>query len=186
MEFALLLPVLLALLVAGTDITFWFLKKFRLDNAASAVANLVAQSSSLAASAFPSNYCSASAAATNYFAVASQIAAPMTVCGAAGTGGGATIISGLSNNGTTTKIVWQQRTGDAAAYPSMLGATGSAPTLPNGYSVPANHSLIATELYTSTTTWSTFSQSLLGIAGPTTIYAYAVFEPRFKTLATPQ
>jgi Flp pilus assembly protein TadG len=39
-EFAIVAPMLVLLLLAGTDLTFWFLKKFRLDNTASEVGNL--------------------------------------------------------------------------------------------------------------------------------------------------
>ena len=119
----------------------------------------------------------------NYFAIASQIAAPLVVCGS----GGATIISGINNNGTNAvSIVWQQRTGDAAAFPSRIGKVGSVPVLPPCYSVPSGHSLIATEIYSGVTTWSIPSQQLLGTAGPSVLYSYSMFEPRFGALLTPQ
>lgn len=150
-EFAIVAPVLVLLLLAGTDLTFWFLKKFRLDNTASELGNLVAQADTLKLAAFPGGYCSQSASSLNYFAMASQLASPLQVCGAMG----ATIISGIANNGSKTTVVWQQRTGDAVAYPSRFGNRGTAATLPSGYSVPSGHSIIATEIYSGVTPWST-------------------------------
>jgi Flp pilus assembly protein TadG len=182
LEFAILAPMLVLLLLGGTDLTFWYLKKFRLDNAAAAVGNIVAAQTSLALTAFPANYCSTTSTATNYFAVASELSLPMTVCGT----GGATIISGLSNNGTTTTVAWQERTGSSASFPSLFGTVGSTPTLPPGYSVPSNHNVIATELYSDVTTWSTPVQTIIGAAGSNVLYSYTLFEPRTGQLATPQ
>jgi Flp pilus assembly protein TadG len=181
-EFAIVAPVLVLLLLAGTDLTFWFLKKFRLDNTASELGNLVAQADTLKLAAFPGGYCSQSASSLNYFAMASQLASPLQVCGAMG----ATIISGIANNGSKTTVVWQQRTGDAVAYPSRFGNRGTAATLPSGYSVPSGHSIIATEIYSGVTPWSTPTAQLLGTTGPAALYSYAVFEPRSGTLLTPQ
>ncbi len=87
------------------------------------------------------------------------MANPLSVCG----NGGATIISGITNNGTSTKVVWQERTGNAA-YTSLFGTQGGAPTLPPGYSLPSGHSIIATELYTGISPWN-FSAQLMGGPG---------------------
>jgi Flp pilus assembly protein TadG len=85
LEFALVLPVLL--LLAGADLTIWFLK-FRLDNNASSVGNIVSSAATLSASAFPGSYCAATSASLNHFAIAYRVASPLTVCGS----NGATII----------------------------------------------------------------------------------------------
>jgi Flp pilus assembly protein TadG len=146
-EFALVLPVLLLLLLAGADVTIWFINKFRLDNAAASIGNIVAAADSLPSSAFPASYCSGTSASLNYFAIAYTIASPLAVCGS----NGATIISGIADNGTSTKMVWQKRTGNAVAYPSQFGTPGNALSLPPGYSVPSGHSIIATEVYTGVT-----------------------------------
>nr|WP_294500952.1 TadE/TadG family type IV pilus assembly protein [uncultured Rhodopila sp.] len=180
-EFALVLPILLILLLAGTDLTIWFINKFRLDNTASEVGNIVAGATALPLSAFPASWCSASSTSLNYFAIAYNIAAPLSVCGT----NGATIISGITNNGTSTSMVWQERTGNAAAYPSLIGTPGNALTFPPGYSVPSGHSIIATEVYTGITPWK-FSLSFMSGPGAPSLYAHSIFEPRSGTLATPQ
>jgi Flp pilus assembly protein TadG len=180
-EFALVLPVLLLLLLAGADVTIWFINKFRLDNTATTVGNIVSAAQTLPLSAFPAAYCSGTAASLNYFAIAYSIASPLAVCGS----NGATIISGITNNGSKTTMVWQKRTGNAAAYPSLVGTPGAALTLPIGYSVPSGHGIIVTEVYTGITPWK-YSLSFMAGAGAPSLYAYAIFEPRFGTLATPQ
>jgi Flp pilus assembly protein TadG len=180
LEFALALPVLL-LLLAGADLTIWFINKFRLDNTASTVGNIVSSAETLSASAFPASYCSATSASLNYFAIAYRIASPLTVCGS----NGATIISGITNTSNKTTMVWQRRTGNTSAYPSRFGTPGYSLTLPIGYSVPAGHSIIVTEVYTGITPWK-YSLSFMAGAGSSSLYAYAIFEPRLGTLVTPQ
>jgi Flp pilus assembly protein TadG len=180
-EFALVLPILLFLLLAGTDLTIWFVNKFRLDNTATQLGDIVTEQNTLALSAFPAGFCSGTSATLNFFAISYTIASPLSVCGA----GGATIISGISNNGSSTTMVWQERTGNTAAYPSLIGTPGGAVTLPPGYSVPSGHSVIATEVYTGVTPWK-FSSILMGGPGAPSLYAYSIFEPRSGTLATPQ
>jgi Flp pilus assembly protein TadG len=181
LEFALVLPFLALLMLGGADLTFMFIKKYRLDDTATAMGNLIAAANVLPASAFPASYCAPMAGSLNYFAIAYSTASPLPVCGASG----ATIISGITNNGTKTTIVWQERSGNAAAFPSLFGTAGAVPTLPPGYSVPSGHSIIATELYTGITPW-VFSLVFMGNQGPTSLYAYSVFEPRLGTLVTPQ
>jgi len=180
LEFALVLPFVALLMLGGADITFWLIKKFRLDDAATAVGNIVAAANNLPASAFPASYCASTSTSLNYFAVAYSVASPMSVCGT----NGATIISGITNDGTTTLIVWQERSGDSGAYPSRFGIKGGTPSFPSGYTVPSGHSVITTELYTGISPWS-FSRIFMGGIGSTSLYAYSVFEPRFGKLSTP-
>jgi Flp pilus assembly protein TadG len=185
LEFAIMAPVLALLLLAGTDLSLWFLKKFRLDNTASEVGNLVAEASTLTLTAFPAGYCSTNATSLNYFAIASQLASPLPVCGTDMVNAGATIISGITNNGAKTTIVWQQRTG-SDQFKSQFGTAGTTPAFPPGYSLPSGHSIIATEIYSGISLWSTPTQQLLNATGPSSMYSYSVFEPRSGTLLTPQ
>jgi Flp pilus assembly protein TadG len=180
LEFAIVLPALVLLMLAGFDLSIWFINKFRPDNAAQALGDVLTEAQTLPLAAFPASYCSGASPTLNYFAIAYTMANPLSVCG----NGGATIISGITNNGTSTKVVWQKRTGNAA-YTSLFGTQGGAPTLPPGYSLPSGHSIIATELYTGISPWN-FSAQLMGGPGATTLYAYSVFEPRLGQLATPQ
>ena len=182
LEFAILAPVLLMLLLSGTDLSLWLLRKYRMDNTASTIANMVAAAQQLSATAFPASYCSTTASSLNYFAISSQVAAPMAVCG----NSGATIISGITNNGTKTTIAWQERTGNATSFPSLFGAAGGVPVFPSGYTVPSGHSLIVAEVYSEVSTWSLPSQTLLGTVGASSMYSYAMYEPRLGGLVTPK
>jgi Flp pilus assembly protein TadG len=180
LEFALVLPVLALLLLAGVDLSLWFINKFRLDNAAQSLGNIVAAAQTLPLSAFPASFCAGTSTSLNYFAIAYTMSSPLGVCGTQG----ATIISGITNNGTTTTISWQERNGNAVAYPSLFGTPGKTLKLPAGYSVPSGHSIVATELYTDLSPWK-FSLALMPGPGPTSLYSYAIYEPRSGTLATP-
>lgn len=175
LEFALLAPLLLLLFAAGTDLVSWYLTWLRLDRAADELCNVITQASALHAADFadPSTN-------TGYFAVAQQLAGSMPVTGQ----GGATIVSGLVNDGTTTRIAWQQRTG-SGAYVSVLGAAGQSPVLPTGYTVPSGQTAIATETFTGITLW-VLSINIMNSGGPTSLSAFAIYRPRSAELSSVQ
>jgi Flp pilus assembly protein TadG len=179
MEFAIMLPFLALFMLGATDTAFWLMNKTRLDNTATTVGNLIASADSLPSGVFPASWCSPNSATINYFAIASTVASPLAVCGS----GGATIISGISNTGNTT-IVWQERSGDAGAYPSAIGVAGAVPNLPIGYTVPAGHNVVITEIYSGISPWNFSSPLLTG--GPNFMYSLSVFEPRLARLVVPQ
>jgi hypothetical protein len=181
LEFAVVLPIFVLLLLGGGDVTIWLINKFNLDSAAQLIGNSVSSAPSLSLSAFPASYCSGSSGSLNYFAMAYTDASPLAVCGQKG----ATIISGITNDGTNITMVWQQRSGGPAGFPSLFGVPGSSVKLPPGYSIPSGHSIITTELYTGISPWL-FSVALMGGPGATSLYAYSVFEPRLGQLMTPQ
>jgi Flp pilus assembly protein TadG len=172
-EFALVLPVATLLLLGGTDIVLWLNHWFRLDRTASETADIVSRASSLSATGFT--------ATGGYFATAAQIAAPLSVAGATG----ATIISGIVNNGSQTTIAWQESNTANAAFVSKLGQVGRVPVLPIGYSVPSGESVIAVEIYSEISPW-VFSLSMMGTAGSPAIYVSAFYRPRAGELATLQ
>ena len=173
LEFALLAPLLLLLFAASVDLVSWYLTWLRLDRTADELCNVVTQASALHAADF-------AGPSSGYFAVAQQLAGSMQVTGQ----GGATIISGLVNDGTKTTIKWQQRTG-SGAYVSALGAAGQAPVLPTGYAVPSGQTAIATETFTGITLW-VLSLPLMHSAGPTALSAFAIYRPRSAELSSVQ
>jgi len=175
LEFALLAPLLLLLFAASVDLVSWYLTWFRLDRTADELCNVIAQASALRAADFadPSTH-------AGYFAVAQQLAGSMQVTGQ----GGATIVSGLANDGTTTTIKWQQRTG-SGAYVSAFGAAGQSPVLPAGYAVPSGQTAIVTETFTGITLW-VLSLHIMHPAGPTSLSAFAIYRPRSAELSSVQ
>ncbi len=164
-EFALVLPAAVLLLLGGTDLAIWITDWFRLERAASETADITARAYPLYAANFT--------AAGGYFAIAQQIAKPLAVAGQ----GGATIISGIVNNGTTTTIAWQQVNTTNAAYTSKFGTVGQAPTLPVGYAVPSGEMVIAAEIYSGIHPWM-LSFLQMGTTGPDVAYVYSLYAPR--------
>lgn len=176
LEFALLAPVFVLLFAAGTDLVGWYLTYFRLDRTADELCDVIAQSRGLHAAtdfADPSTK-------TGYFAIGQQIAGSVQVTGT----GGATIVSAFVNDGTATRIAWQQRTG-ATSYASAFGAAGGTPTLPPGYAVPSGQTAIATEAFTGVNLW-VLSLRIMNSAGPTSLRAFAIYRPRSAELSSLQ
>jgi hypothetical protein len=155
------------LMLAGTDLTVFLRTAMRADETANEVAVVVTQYSELYQSDF-----------TVLFNDAQTIAGTTPVTGLLG----ATIISGIVNNGGTQKIAWQQRS-PSATFSSQLGATGSVPTLPYSYVLPSGGVLIAVEVFTSASPW-VLSLNLMQHSSISSIRSYALYQPRLGTLAT--
>lgn len=167
-EFALVAPFILLLMLAGTDLTIFMRTKMRLDETATQVALAVTQCSELYVSDF-----------TGLFNAAQTVAGTTPVTGLLGT----TIITGIVTDGNDRQTIsWQQRSPQATSN-SQFGTTpGSVPNLPNNYLMPKNSTLIAVEVVTSTSPW-VLSASLMGGAGTTSLRSYALFQPRLGSLA---
>jgi Flp pilus assembly protein TadG len=170
LEFALVLPVATLLLLGGTDLVFYLTDWFRLERTASETADIVSRADTLSAASFTTP--------GGYFAIADQIAAPLSVSGP----NGATIVSAIVNNGTKTTIAWQQSNTANAAYVSKIGRPGGAPVLPQGYSVPSGQSVIAVEIYSGINPW-VLSLAMMGSAGPPSVYVYSFYRPRAGDLS---
>ena len=116
-EFALIAPLILLLMLAGTDLTIFMRTRLRIDehgNRAGADRDAVPATSMTAISAVCSPRHRPSPART-----------PVT--GLLGT----TIITGIVNSGGKQTIAWQKRSA-SATFTSLFGtATGSTPVLPN-------------------------------------------------------
>lgn len=166
-EFALIAPFVLLLMLGGADLTIFLRTAMRVDETATEMAVVVTQYANLYQSDF-----------TTLFNDAQTIAGTTAVTGLFG----ATIISGIVNNGTTQTVAWQQRS-PSATFNSQFGATGSVPNLPYSYTLPSNGVLIAVEVFTSASPW-VFSASLMGASNVTSIRSYALYQPRLGSLAT--
>lgn len=169
LEFAIILPMLLVLMLAGTDATLWLRTRLRTETIAAEVANIVGQYRQLNCTANDNDF-------TNIFAAAQDIAGATPVTGL----GGATILSLVLNDAGTPHVAWQQRTGNPI-YLSQFHV-GATPTLPGGYLTPFGQSLIIAEVFTGSGGW-VFSSSLLGVhAG--TVAAISMQQPRLALLST--
>jgi Flp pilus assembly protein TadG len=167
-EFALVTPALLLVLLSVVDLVGLIRASWRMERSAGELGNVIAQLDGLSEADFPL-----------LFDVADRIAAPYVVTGPAG----AVIITGLSSNaGGTVTRTWRRRTGDNT-FASRLGETG-APVLPIGFTLPANQTAIAVETYVRVTPW------VLAVSffGPQveTLSGFGMYRPRLSSLSTVQ
>jgi Flp pilus assembly protein TadG len=166
-EFALVAPFILLLVLAGADVTVYLRTAMRVDETATELAVVVTQYSNLYQGDFSS-----------LFSDAQTIAGNTPVSGLLG----ATIISGIVNSNGTQTIAWQQIS-PSSRFSSRFGRVGSVPNLPNGYVLPTGGVLIAVEVATSTSPW-VFSARLMPSSSISSIRTYALYQPRLGSLAT--
>src|SRR5271166_1432747 len=167
-EFALVVPFILLLMLAGADLSIFMRTKMRVDATATGLALVVTQYQNLYDSDF-----------TSLFNAVQTLAGTTPVTGLLGT----TIITGIVNSGGKQTIAWQKRSA-SATFNSLFGTSpGSVPVLPNNYLLPSGGVLIAVEVFTSASPW-VLSASLMGGAGTTSLRSYALYQPRLGSLAT--
>jgi Flp pilus assembly protein TadG len=166
-EFALIAPFIMLLMLAGADMTVYLRTAMRVDETATEVAQVVTQYNNLYQGDF-----------TTLFNDAQTIAGTTPVTGLLG----ATIISGIVNSNGNQTIVWQQRS-PSAIFSSQFGIAGAVPTLPNNYTLPTGGVLITVEIATSTSPW-VFSAGLMPASSVHSVRSFALFQPRLASLAT--
>ncbi len=168
LEFALIAPFIVLLMLAGTDLTIFMRTKMRLEETATQLALAVTQYNNLYDGDF-----------TGFFNAGQTVAGTTPVTGQFGT----TIITGIvTDNNDRQTIAWQKRSPNSTAT-SQFGAVGAVPTLPDTSLMPKNGTLIAIEVYTSASPW-VLSASLMGGSGTTSLRSYSLFQPRLGSLST--
>jgi Flp pilus assembly protein TadG len=165
-EFALVAPALLLVLLSVVDLVGLIRASWRMERSAGELGNVIAQLDGLSEADFPV-----------LFGVADQLAAPYVVTGPAG----AVIITGLSSSsGGVVTRTWRRRAGDNS-FQSRLGETGP-PVLPIGFTLPAGQTAIAVETYVRVTPWvlavSFFGQQVETLSG------FGMYRPRLSSLTT--
>ena len=166
LEFALFLPVAALAMLATADLVSYMRVRLVVDETAMELASDVTQYRALYDSDIPA-----------LFAAAQTLAGATPVTGALG----ATIVSCVFNAGSGPAIAWREQTGNPG-FASRIGAVGGAPTLPDGYAVPVNQSLIVTEIYTTATAW-VLAAGFMGSAGSGALYGYSMQQPRLALLS---
>lgn len=168
-EFALVAPLIILMMLACTDLTIFMRTKMRIDETATEIALAVTQSQDLYEGDF-----------TGFFNAARTVADPTTVTGLLGT----TIITGIVTDASDRRtIAWQKRSPQATSNSLFGTALGSVPTLPYSYLMPKNATLVAVEVFTSASPW-VLSASLMGGAGTTSLRSYALYQPRLGSLSS--
>ncbi len=167
LEFALVAPFLILMMLAGADLTIFMRTNMRIDATATELALVVTQYQDLYDGDF-----------TGLFNAAQTVAGTTTVTGQFGR----TIITGIVNTNGTQTIAWQKLS-PSGTFTSLFGAAGGIQPLPNNYVVPRGGTLIAVEVFTSASPW-VLSASLMGGAGTTSVRSYALYQSRLGTLST--
>jgi Flp pilus assembly protein TadG len=141
-EFGLMVPVLLLLATAGTDLVNFMRAQMRLDSAALQLGQLVSQCNRIAT---PGD-------TDQFWTYAQRIVGNLgSVSGAGATG--SVIVSAVALSEGSTRVAWQQRSG-STAHASSVGAAGAAATLPGSFAVPAGQTLFVTEVFLPRDPWS--------------------------------
>jgi len=166
----------------GSDVTSYARTRLRIDQVSGSLANNVSTYQQLYASDI-----------TDLYTLGQQTAGDIDVTHVAGSPkptppggtytGGATVITGITNPNGTTLIAWRQWTGDSSFMTSGLGldlgTVGGAPTLPDGYAVPAGSSVVAVELFSNVKPWVLSMMS----TSSTVLRSTTLFQPRAALLS---
>ncbi|MGB4100860.1 MAG: TadE/TadG family type IV pilus assembly protein [Alphaproteobacteria bacterium] len=162
-EFSLMLPILLVLLLGGMDLTRYMLYQQKVDRISFSVTDLVAQSQSV------------SVAKMNDIALAAaQIMQPFPF----GTQG-VIIVSSIYKDPTQSfpVIRWQYIGGGTLGRGSKIGNVNGTPTLPNGLTLNDKDNVIITEAYYVFD--PVFHSGYIPVSD---IYKIAIYKPRLGAL----
>lgn len=131
-EFGLIVPVLLVLVLGSVDLARFVILNQKLDRVAVSMADLVARAETIAETDF-----------TDIFIAADHIAEPFEL-GAFGS----VIISAVTNpDGDGAAVAWQRLGGGSYAATSRLGAEGDTATLDDGFEVREGETAIISEVF---------------------------------------
>lgn len=178
LEFALMLPALLVLLVGVAEALLYMRTWYRLDRTAMEIANITSQYETIA-----------TANISQLFDAANSIASPIMANSATGNASSRarTLISVVRNTGSGNSVAWSCSRGDATLPATVAGRT----TLPNSLVVPNGQTLVVVEVINGTRPWQTLVRlasitSFLGftVPDPGPIRTFALVRPRTGTLAT--
>jgi Flp pilus assembly protein TadG len=168
-EFAIMMPVLVLLLLGGTEIARYILLNQQLDRLSTTTADLVAQEDGVT-----------SADLNNIFDAALNITWPFNMRTS-----GAVVVSSVGQQGGQARVLWQRTcpgngcSGSGTnSYASRIGTQGATATMPTGFTVAATDNVIVAEVFYSFTPFF-WRQMPAG-----TIYHRALTRPRLSNLTT--
>lgn len=166
-EFAASVPVMMVLVMSGTEVSRYIILQQKLDRATTAVADLVAQEEDIT-----------TAKVNAVFDAIPSILAPYAF-----SDNGAFIVTSVVLDGTTKKIAWQRRSTGTFVATSKVGSPGGTATLPPGMTIRTNETIVISESFyrfepifapSSFTSWLDAETS----------YHQAFYRPRFGALTT--
>lgn len=167
LEFALTLPIWLAMLLGGSDAALMMMQSQRVDRIAYSVTDIVTQSQTVTRSDLDT-----------ILLAAGQLMEPFTF----GANGVVVITSLYKPAGQATRVTWQYSGGGSLTRDSQIGQVGgSSVTMPNGLVLNDNENAIVSEVYYT-------YRPLFVDAGPLEareMYGIAIYKPRLSPLITP-
>jgi hypothetical protein len=165
-EFALTLPIWIALLLGALDGTYCLLVNEKTDRIAYSVTDIVTQYQTITI-----------ANLKDILQAATQLMQPFSF----GSNGIVIVTSVYKPTGQSPIIEWQYSGGGTLAKASAIGTTGGTPALPNGLTLNDNDNVVISEVYYNFT-------PLFINAGPlhaNTVYRVAMYKPRLSQLIVP-
>ena len=168
-EIAVATPVVIGLLLSGVEITRYVLLNQKIERATATMADLVSQSETLSEGGL-----------ANLFAATAYVMDPFDL-----EAEGRLVVSSISaTNGNPARINWQRVFGAGGGSGpgkggSAFGKEGDVATLPAGFVVRDNETVLFTEVFYD------YVPAFMGTQLVSrSLYNYAVFRPRFSSLAT--
>ena len=163
LEFAVIAPMLLVLLLTTADLVLWMRTWLHMEQAATQMAQIITKYTTLYASDF-----------TGTFYPLAQAA----VGGTALTCNGGMVVTGIDNSTGTPRVSWQWSS-NACVGSAFAPTSGSSTMLamPGGYAPPSGCAAIVVELFTTQPEY-VFSQGIMATLGASSIHTYAVAAPR--------
>jgi len=170
-EFALVLPILILMLVGMLELTYYSLINQKLDKIANSMADFVTQGSTVSVTdlntfgqAVPQIMRPYTFTGTIVFSSVANFAVPTAPC--------------LITN--TSCISWQRAILGGSS--SQIGSVGGGATLPAGYTVSSGQNVIVAEAYLQYTPILSASSNFIAAFTPQTLYKIAIYKPRQGTL----
>lgn len=166
MEFALSLPIWIALLIGMADSSYLMIMSQRVDRIAYSVTDIVTQQETLTINDLD-----------NIMLAAGQLMQPFTF----GEDGVVIVSSIYKPAGQAVKISWQYIGGGTLARGSKIGVAGGVPSMPNNITLNDNENIVIAEVYYA------FDPMFInaGVLSAGDLYRIAVYKPRLSPLITP-
>jgi TadE-like protein len=161
-EFALVAPVLIMLMLASAELARFVILHQKMDRVATTMSDLVSRAETISESEFE-----------DIFAAAGEVAFPYDLAGL-----GRVIVSSVTNpDGDGPIVAWQRSGGGSYAATSHIGSEGGEATLVADFEVREGETAIISEVYFD---FTPFLSEM--IVAPQVIYRSAHHRPRLGTL----
>jgi Flp pilus assembly protein TadG len=169
LEFALLVPLLALLFTGVAEAALYIRSWHRLERVAAETANIASQYETLSSSDL-----------ATIFEAANTIASPWKAWTTGTDFNARTLISLVTGTAAGNVLSWTCSRGQATLTAQVAGRS----SLPNGYVVPANQTLLVVEVISQERRWRLFASSVFATSPDAPMRTYALLRPRLASLNT--